>query len=89
MLICKVLNYKMCIFDSVVYCVAFIVAALEGGFNFSYSLQKGVDSSVYQGACNIWHVEAEESPHWMRREIEKVMLYLDFMFLVKLPKDRN
>ncbi|XP_072272464.1 E3 ubiquitin-protein ligase RNF180 [Pyxicephalus adspersus] len=34
--------------------------------------EKGVDSSIYQGACNIWHVEAEESPDWIKREIEKV-----------------
>ncbi|XP_018428884.1 PREDICTED: E3 ubiquitin-protein ligase RNF180 [Nanorana parkeri] len=34
--------------------------------------QKDVDSSIYQGACNIWHVEAEESPDWIKREIEKI-----------------
>ncbi|KAM5193250.1 E3 ubiquitin-protein ligase RNF180 isoform 2-T2 [Mantella aurantiaca] len=34
--------------------------------------QKGVHSSIYQGACNIWHVEAEKSPPWIKGEIEKV-----------------
>lgn len=33
--------------------------------------QKGVDSSTYQGACNIWHMEVEESPDWIKREFEK------------------
>ncbi|XP_075039048.1 E3 ubiquitin-protein ligase RNF180 isoform X2 [Mixophyes fleayi] len=32
----------------------------------------GFDLSTDQGSCNIWHLEAEASPDWIKREIEKV-----------------
>ncbi|KAG9488199.1 E3 ubiquitin-protein ligase RNF180 [Eleutherodactylus coqui] len=33
--------------------------------------QEVLDQSTYQKTCNIWHLEAEASPDWIKKEIEK------------------
>ncbi|KAM4052369.1 E3 ubiquitin-protein ligase RNF180 [Anomaloglossus baeobatrachus] len=33
--------------------------------------QELLDHAVHQETCNIWHLEAEASPHWIKKEIEK------------------
>ncbi|XP_068105815.1 E3 ubiquitin-protein ligase RNF180 [Hyperolius riggenbachi] len=34
--------------------------------------QEDVNSSVYRGACTIWHLEAEAGPDWIKSAIEEV-----------------
>ncbi|KAM3939146.1 E3 ubiquitin-protein ligase RNF180 isoform 2-T2 [Leptodactylus fuscus] len=33
--------------------------------------QESLDQSTYQETCNIWHLEAEASPDWIKKAIEK------------------